>query len=241
MATSKINLSTTQYVRINVGYGQLIVEALAGDVHIAITPNKPAVTNKAFHKLTDRQRITFDRLDTNVWALAKNSGSHAVVSEFNVIRDQTYFSAYSEQIAISTDTPLIVIRNPLTFNDETNERDSELARISVSTDKKSAFKFWTTTDETAFTGGVFKPVNSGSHMESDSTDMDATASRVTAIDTSKLNLVTLFFVPSLGRVEIDNPNPAKIEFKITPGVYLVISGTSSSGVADTVIEWGEII
>ncbi len=82
MATSKINLSTTQYVRINVGYGQLIVEALAGDVHIVLNDTQPAVKNTAFHKLTDRQRLKLDKLDTNVWALAKNSGSHAAVTEF---------------------------------------------------------------------------------------------------------------------------------------------------------------
>lgn len=82
MATSKINLSRTAYVQINTGYGQLIIESITGDVHIVLNTTQPAVTNTAFHKLTDRQRLVFDRLDTNVWALAKNEGSHAVVTEF---------------------------------------------------------------------------------------------------------------------------------------------------------------
>lgn len=82
MATSRIILNKTEYVRINVGSGQLLIEALAGDVHIVLSDVKPAVTNSAFHKLTDRQRLQFDRLDTNVWALGKNATSQAVVTEF---------------------------------------------------------------------------------------------------------------------------------------------------------------
>ena len=82
MATSRINLSTSQYVQINNGRGQMIIEALAGDIHIVLSDAQPAVTNRAFHKLTDRQRLTFDALDTNVWALGKNSTSQAVVTEF---------------------------------------------------------------------------------------------------------------------------------------------------------------
>ena len=70
MPTNRVNLSTTQYVRINLGYGPLIVESLTGDIHITQSDSQPAVTNIAFHKLTDRNRLTFDRLNTNVWALA---------------------------------------------------------------------------------------------------------------------------------------------------------------------------
>ena len=86
MATNRINLNTHQYVRINNGYGQLIIEALAGDIHIVINELQPAIGNDAYHKLTDRQRLTLDKLDTNVWALGKNEGSRAVVTEFPAVQ-----------------------------------------------------------------------------------------------------------------------------------------------------------
>lgn len=84
MATGKINLTTLQYVRINSSSGELIVEAITGDIHIVLSEKQPSVCNVAFHKLTDRHRLTIPERDDNVWALAKNSGSHAVVTEYPV-------------------------------------------------------------------------------------------------------------------------------------------------------------
>lgn len=83
MATNRINLSTTQYVRINIGYSPLIIEAINGDVHVVLNKNQPSTENSSFHKLTDRQRLEFRQIDTNVWVLAKSSNTRAIVSELN--------------------------------------------------------------------------------------------------------------------------------------------------------------
>lgn len=83
MPTSRINLSNDVYQRINTGYGKLILESLTGDIHVALTDNQPVASNAAFHKLTDRHRLVFDELDTNVWVIGKNTGAQAVVTEFD--------------------------------------------------------------------------------------------------------------------------------------------------------------
>ena len=114
-----------------------------------------------------------------------------------------------------------------------------LARISVTNDKKSTFKVWTTRDATAVVGATFKPVNAGSYVESDSTDMDATAVRATSVDTAKMRFITAVPVEAGVAREIDNPYRDKIEFPIVRGDYLVITCTASTSSADVVVEWGE--
>lgn len=95
MATSKILLKTDEYVRINIGYGQLIIESIYGDVHVVLASSKPTVKNEAFHKLTDRQRIVLDSLDTNVWVIGKNSGALAAVTE----NTATGYNDYSLEVS----------------------------------------------------------------------------------------------------------------------------------------------
>lgn len=474
MATNRINLNTHQYVRINNGYGQLIIEALAGDIHIVINKNQPSVGNAAFHKLTDRQRLPLDRPDSNVWALGKNEGSQAVVTEFpipqnnslgdltidawgvqkvsnpvslfhglwtydipqamwfmyengtqvytstdiissggtgkllttvtnstlllesrecpryqpnrghlfsmagwfpnkhnNGVRDfglftaengvffrlksdgllyavlrrggtevleekidtsllsdfdveknniydiqyqwrsagnfkffigdpasgvsklvhrfnllgtltsasmenpavpiafkatrttqdvemnigcaditsengrindtERYQSAYSEGVSVGTDTPVLIIRQPLQINSETNTRTVTLARITVTCNKKAVFKVWTTRNPADITGATYKVVNSGSYVETDSTDVDPTAVRATAVNVANLNLITSAPVEAGVRALIDNPYRDRIEFPIVRGDYLIVTCTASVGTADAVIEWGEQI
>ena len=113
MPTNRVNLSTTQYVRINLGYGPLIVESLTGDIHIAQSDTKPAATNIAFHKLTDRHRLTFDRLNTNVWALGKNSGAQAVVTETP--------SEHGDQSTVNSSTELLGVSETFTGVAELND------------------------------------------------------------------------------------------------------------------------
>ena len=114
-----------------------------------------------------------------------------------------------------------------------------LARISVTCDKKATFKVWMTRDATQITGATYKPVNAGSYVESDSTDMDATAVRATSVTTSNMRFITAVPVEAGVAREIDNPYRDKIEFPIVRGDYLVITCTANTALADVVVEWGE--
>lgn len=474
MATSRINLNTSSYVQINIGRGQIIIEALAGDIHIALSATQPIPTNSTYHKLTDRQRLTFDALDTNVWAIGRNSTSQAVVTEFpsslnsasgvgdmttdawgvqkisrplslfhslftydvnqnlwlyyhnnvevfsstnitsedgqlKLLTDATntdvhiesrecpryqpnrghlfstavrcpnkfalcdrewglgfdgenevafelkpdgklyaeitsggvktyeeeidtssipnfdveknniydiqyqwrsagnykffigdpdtghlklvhtidylgkldrlsienpalpvhlsntsqgghapmyvgcvdmtsengqpdrlvYGSAYAEDVAVSgTNEPVIVLKQPLTIGAYANTQAMILARITVTCDKKAAFKVWMTRDATAITGATFRSVNAGTYVETDSTDMDATAVRATSVDITKMNLVTAIPVLAGTAREVDNPVPLRIIFPVVRGDYLVITCDSTTSVADCMVEYG---
>jgi hypothetical protein len=152
-----------------------------------------------------------------------------------------YGSAYSANVSVLTDTPVLVIKQPLLIASETNTRDLTLARISLNCSKKATFKIWTTRDVTAFTGGTFVTVNQGSFVETDSPDTKAGASRVTAVNTAKLRFVTAANVEAVAPRMIDNPWPDGIIFPIVRGDYIVITCTASTATADVTCEWGEHI
>lgn len=152
---------------------------------------------------------------------------------------ETYVAAYAEQVLAITDTPILSLYNPLLIGTKTNTRSLTLSRISFTNSKKAVFKVWGTRDATAFTGATFQTINSGSYTECDSPDIHATAVRATAVDTSKLQLITAVPVESGITREVDNPYMNLIEFTIVRGDYLVITCTSASGYADVVVEFGE--
>jgi hypothetical protein len=152
-----------------------------------------------------------------------------------------YGSAFATNVSTGTNTPILVIRQPLLIGSETNTRDLTLARISLNCSKKATFKVWTTRDATAFTGGTFVSINQGSYVECDSPDTKAGAVRVTAVNTTKLRFVTAANVEATVPRDIDNPWPAGIVFPIVRGDYVVITCTASTAVSDAVIEFGEHI
>lgn len=233
MATSRIALDTARYVRVNFAYNPIIIEANEGEIRVVVTDSEPALSNTAFHRVTDRSRLVLDRPDKNVWVLAQTASQKAVVTESIPM---SYVAAHKDATLITTDTPLIAIHNPSAF--------AELARISVNCDKKSHYKVWATTDVTAFTGATFAPVNVdsvflGSVFTTDSPDTNPSAVSATAFDTSKAVFVTSFYVAAAGRVEITNPLPASIKFLIAQGAYIAVTGTSANGTSEVVVEWGE--
>jgi hypothetical protein len=65
----------------------LIIEAAEGVVHVAVTENQPALTNKAFHRLSDKHPpLQIERPDTNTWVLATTASQKAVVTEQDIIK-----------------------------------------------------------------------------------------------------------------------------------------------------------
>jgi hypothetical protein len=164
-----------------------------------------------------------------------------ITSENGLTEDLEYGSAFATNVATVTNTPIIVIKQPLLIGGKTNTRDLSLSRISFSCSKKAVFRVWTTRDVTAFTGGTFQSVNSGSFVECDSPDMNPAAARVTAVDLTKLRAVTAVPVEAAVPREVTNPMPESIVFPIVRGDYVVVTCTAATATSDVVVEWGEQI
>ena len=131
-------------------------------------------------------------------------------------------------------SPVVIIRQPLTRNVEENTRDIVLARITVSSDKRATTTFWLTRDPTAITGGVYVARGGGSYVEINKT--------ATAVDVAKMaEFYTTRVEANAARV-IENPDHDTIEFYLIHGDYLVITGQDGgAGLMDATVEWGEEI
>jgi len=242
VATNRISLDPTQYVKVNQGQGRFKIQSLQGDCYVVMTDSKPAVSNRVAHILRSDTTFDFDAHDTNVWVLPRETGTQVVITEWiggnsgNQFAYQAYYSAYAEQVPVSTETPILTLHNP-----SANTQFAELARMMLSADKKSTYRLWVTTDPTAIIGATFQPVNSQSGLECDSDDMDASAVRATSYDHSKMQLVTVVITQQAKMINLNNPNPERIQFTIPAGTYLCLESTSNSGIASGVLEWGELI
>lgn len=123
----------------------------------------------------------------------------------------------------------------------TNTRTTSIARISFTCSKKAVFKVWRTRDPADFAGETLKALGNGSFMQSDSTDMDATAVRATAATVANMQFVTAVPVEAAVPALRENPEPDKIKFNMVRGDYLVVTCTAATATADVVIEMGEQI
>ena len=164
-----------------------------------------------------------------------------ITSENGDTDKEVYNSAYADSVTMSSDTPVLTIKQPLLINGTSNTRTITLARISVKCSKKATFKVWTTRDAASITGATFKALGGGSFIETDSPDMDATAVRATAVTVANFKFITSIPVEALVRVPVDNPHMGRIEFPIVRGDYLIITGTAASGISECVVEFGEQI
>lgn len=81
MATSRVALSTTEYVRVNFALNPITIEAAEGVVHVALTNFQPSLQNKAFHRVNDRDRLHIEQPDADVWVLATTGVQKCVVTE----------------------------------------------------------------------------------------------------------------------------------------------------------------
>lgn len=82
MATSSVVLDTSQYVRVNIGYTSMILEAHRDDVRIVLSDAQPVKSNVSFHQLGGGDAAWhISVVDTNVWVLAMSDRSSLVVTE----------------------------------------------------------------------------------------------------------------------------------------------------------------
>lgn len=154
--------------------------------------------------------------------------------------NEEYNSAYSENVITGTgiDFPVIVIHNPLLVGGETNTRSISFDRLKVQCDKKATFKVWLTRNPAAITGATLKALPD-SFVTCDSTNMDATAVRATAVNTALCSFVTAQPVLAGQSETLDDPDPRRIHFDFVRGDYIIVTCNANNGVADTLFELGE--
>lgn len=174
--------------------------------------------------------------DTSIHVGCADISTENGIDDFEIFR-----SAYSEAVAVTTNTPVIIIHSPLLFKGQTNTRSATLARISVNCSKKATFKVWGTRNSANITGATFKDLPGGSCLQSDSTDMDATAVRATSVTTTSLDFITSIPVEAASPRALDNPYKGVMDLRIVRGDYIIITCTSPTAVAECVVEWGEQI
>lgn len=180
------------------------------------------------------QRVTQD--------VTMYAGCVDITSENGISDSQEYGMAYAGSVNTNgTDKPVLCIYNPLQINGVTNTRTINIASITVNNNKKSVFRLWRTRTASDITGATFKEIGSGSYIQSDSTNMNATAVRATAVTTANMKLQSVFPVEAATARIVDTPNMNIIQFNMVRGDYLVLTSNASTGVSEAVIKWGEEI
>jgi hypothetical protein len=82
MATGDVTLDTTQYVRINNGLNNIMLQAHRDSVRIVFSEVRPNIGNNAFHQLGgDDPTLQVPLIDVNVWALAMTDTSSLTITE----------------------------------------------------------------------------------------------------------------------------------------------------------------
>lgn len=168
-------------------------------------------------------------------------GCADITSENGLTDTEQYNSCYAENVAVSTNTPAIVVHSPLQIAGVTNTRTVTLARISFTCSKKAVFKVWITRDSTAITGATLVALGSGSYIQTDSPNSATGAVRATSVNLTLLKNVISVPVEAAVPHFVDNPYRGRIEFPVVRGDYLVVTCTAATATADVVVEFGEQI
>lgn len=199
------------------------------------TLTSPSIINPALPAAFKATRTSED--------VVMNIGCADVTSESGSVETHQYESAYAEGVAVSgADAPVMAIASPLTEGGETNTRTVQLARITMTCDKKATFKVWATRDATALTGATLALVGGAGDtlMQTDSPDSAVGAVRAASVDTAKLSNIIATPVQATFRTPVENPLERKIVFPIVRGDYIVVTcSPSGAATAECVIEWGE--
>jgi hypothetical protein len=149
-----------------------------------------------------------------------------------------YASVTASRTITGTDTPLFVMYNPLQINGKTNTRMLELARITMTSDKKGIFKVWITRDPAAITGATLATRGGGSYVQ---TDASPGAVPATSVNTALLNAITSIPAQANTSISTNNPFSTRIDFPIVRGDYLVITLTATTATCESTVEWGEAL
>lgn len=139
-----------------------------------------------------------------------------------------------------TNLPVISIFNPLTINGTTNTREIYPTRISCACDKKAQFKLWRHRDPALLTGETFVALGKGSFVQTDSPDTTAGAVTATAATVTSMELIDVVNVSANGTGTWTNSD-RRIQLNLVRGDYLTITATTTVGLVDCVVDWGEAV
>lgn len=115
MPTSLANLSTTEYVKVNYGLSDVILQAHRDTVRIAFSDVKPSRDNTAFHQLNGGDApLILGKIVTGVWVLAMTNTASLVITE-NIEEVESFKSAFGETLAV-INTPVIQISSRYGLN-----------------------------------------------------------------------------------------------------------------------------
>jgi hypothetical protein len=149
-------------------------------------------------------------------------------------------SAYANITRNGTDVPVISIYNPLLIGSVTNTRTVYLTRVTVSCDKKTVFKIWRHRDPALLTGETFVALGGGSYVQTDSPDTVAGAVAATAATVASMELIDVINVQANGAGEFKVAD-TRLQYTLVRGDYLTVTATTTVGLCDVVISWGEAV
>lgn len=110
MSTGNVQLSTTEYVRINTALNPLLLQAHRDSVRIVFSELKPVRSNSAFHLLgggDDSLQLPY--IDTHVWVLAMSSESSLTVTEFTQSAISELPKTAFGELSVAEPTPVVQI------------------------------------------------------------------------------------------------------------------------------------
>ena len=82
MPTVSVNLDPSQYVKVNTGFNQTILQCLGDHVRVTLSLNKPSKSNTVFHLISpSKEPLVLTSIDTNLWALATSNNSSLIATE----------------------------------------------------------------------------------------------------------------------------------------------------------------
>lgn len=120
MATTRVNLDTTQYVRVTsdpLVASSLLLQSHRDTVRIAFSDVKPVKGNEVFHELGgEHPPLNIPSVDTAVWALATTDRCALTATQQKLPEDQ--LTAFGEQ-SVAEPTPVVQISAQYGLTDET--------------------------------------------------------------------------------------------------------------------------
>jgi len=144
------------------------------------------------------------------------------------------------------DKVLMVVYTPTYFKGRHNSRDFQVLRVTASTDANAFLNVYRSRNPIWTNGSLLlKARTDGSSLLYDNglDSIDATVRGLT-LDIASAELISTFRVPANDSRSLDNPHPTKVDYTLSHGDYLIITGLyEKNGVANmlSIIELGEEI
>jgi len=189
-----------------------------------------------FGMFNDENGAFFEWVFNTTQETQLRSGCVDITSEGGGINHTQFVSAVGNEVIV-TSSPILAIRISNTFNGKLNTRDSSLARVKSTTDKKSDLKVYYTRDSTALTitTGAFIPLDGPIEVYAPVLATDST------FDSAKADLIDVIPLDvNINNVE-DNPAQETIDFFLIHGDYLVFIGEGANAAIRAIIQLGEEI